>query len=62
MVVLQPNRYDMNREQAALLLDALTCLWEEHYIGNKVMTDKLRELAAMLRKEYHIDKSEYEEF
>lgn len=45
-----------------MLLNGLMCLWEEHYIGNKQMTDKLRELAAMLRKEYHIDKSEYEEF
>lgn len=53
---------EIDKEKAQILLDGLECLWSEHYIGNKEMTDKIIEVATLLRQEYNIEKQEFEEF
>jgi hypothetical protein len=53
---------NLSDKDARIILDALECLWSEHYIGNEEQTHTIRSIAMKLRTFYNIEKNEYEEF
>lgn len=73
-VSLRTNKMDtnelMDKEDAELIINALACLWDEHYgypwykyeDHRKQTAEHIKRLATELRKEFNIEKDKWADF